>query len=233
MIKKLLITLALITTPVNAQNITESIDETLCPQFFPFDMETKRNDLMTICRINYAVIYDKTCKIPLLTFERLRPEDIDGTEPRSDRFLEDKLIPEYARSTLKDYKKSGYDRGHMVPAGDMKENTASMEQTFFLSNMIPQDPKLNRTIWKNIESDARDFVNENRDTFIITGTITENGETIGNEVCIPDKVFKIAIDVDDSKNNKFWINRNAPPYEYDSNLSETIKEFSRVEEVQW
>lgn len=177
-------------------NVTEGIDSTLCSEFFPDEiMDNEQRNLLTICRLNYAVIYDRDCRIPLLTFENLRPDEVDGAEPRVDRFRTDPSLMDRDSASLTDYANSGYDRGHMVPASDMREDTASMRQSFYLSNIVPQAPSVNRGVWRTIENKARRMVTEfNGDTYIVTGAIvSQHSPRIGDGVCVPTALYKIVI----------------------------------------
>lgn len=96
-----------------------------------------------------------------------------------------------------DYLKSGYDKGHMCPAADMSFNQNAMDETFYLSNISPQNPKLNRGKWKDLEELTRKWISKT-DTayFIITGPIfSDTSKTIGlNKVVVPDFYFKIVFD---------------------------------------
>ncbi len=66
---------------------------------------------------------------------------------RTNRFIVDSLI-KTGTATVEDYKGSGYDRGHLAPAADMAWSALSMSESFYFSNMSPQDPSFNRGIWK-------------------------------------------------------------------------------------
>lgn len=96
-----------------------------------------------------------------------------------------------------DYKRTGYDRGHLAPAGDMRWSEEAMSDSFYMSNMSPQAPGFNRIIWKNLEALVRNWAIENGELYIITGPILTDGpyETIGeNEVTIPKRYFKVIMD---------------------------------------
>lgn len=82
------------------------------------------------------------------------------------------------------YTNSGYDRGHLVPAEDMAYSEASLKSTFYYINAIPQNPTLNRSIWKQYEDDIRD-ISQNDSVIIICGGCDYN------KSLIPDKCFKI------------------------------------------
>lgn len=86
----------------------------------------------------------------------LSADELDGTASRSDDFRADSSIPFGYRAELDDYSGSGFDRGHMAPAGDMKRSRKVMSESFFLSNMSPQvGIGFNRHIWKNLEEAVR------------------------------------------------------------------------------
>jgi len=59
-----------------------------------------------------------------------------------------------------DYSGNGYDRGYLCPTGDMKLNLTSMSETFYMSNMSPQNPSFNRGIWETLESRVRTWALE-------------------------------------------------------------------------
>ena len=64
----------------------------------------------------------------------ITPDQVNGTQARTDDYCEDPLV-KTGSATLNDYKGSGYDRGHLCPAGSMKQNFTSMSETFYLSNI--------------------------------------------------------------------------------------------------
>ncbi|KKK52962.1 hypothetical protein LCGC14_3099610, partial [marine sediment metagenome] len=74
-------------------------------------------------------------------------------------------------ATLSDYKGSGYDRGHIIPAADMKWSPDAMSASFFMSNMSPQDPSFNRGIWKKLEEQVREWAVGNREIYVVTGPV--------------------------------------------------------------
>lgn len=98
---------------------------------------------------------------------------------------------------LADYKGSGYDRGHLAPAADFSYNDFALSQSFYLSNMSPQDPSFNRGIWKKLEDKVRDWAMENEYIYVVTGPVLNKSfKTIGaNEVSIPEYYYKIVLDI--------------------------------------
>lgn len=200
--KTLVVLLALLSTMANGQNydtdpnIIEGVVPSECSEFFPVLFDVGRPNVVTICRVNYAVIYDTSCKIPLLTFENLIASEVDGITPRSNNFKPDPNLLLSDSATTSDYYRSGWDRGHMVAAGDMREDTASMAQSFYLSNIIPQNPNVNRGAWRYLEEYSRSVVTSNGETptYIITGAVIDRQPIrIGNGVCVPSYTFKIIL----------------------------------------
>ena len=79
-------------------------------------------------------------------------ESINGIAERFSDFKEDDILPKHLRATLADYRGNGFDRGHMAPAADHRSSQEAMADTFYLSNMCPQCPQLNRGYWAMLES---------------------------------------------------------------------------------
>ncbi len=125
----------------------------------------------------------------------LTDEMVKGQTERTDNFREDPLVLT-GSATLEDYKGSGYDRGHLCPAGDMKINQTAMSESFYLSNMSPQKPDFNRGIWEKLESQVRKWAIENKHLYIITGGVLKGDlPTIGvNKVGVPKYYYKVVLD---------------------------------------
>lgn len=114
---------------------------------------------------------------------------------RTDKFLPD---PKVISGTAvdKDYKASGYDRGHLAPAADMSWSKTAIDESFYYSNMSPQVPSFNRGIWKKLEERVRDWAIEYDSLIVITGPVLEPGlKTIGtNQVAVPNYYYKVILD---------------------------------------
>ena len=95
---------------------------------------------------------------------------LNGGIDRTNDFRIDPFI-KTGSATLSDYKGSGYDRGHLVPAADMNFALDAMSETFYMSNMSPQVPSFNRGIWKKLESLVREWANYEGVLYIVTGPI--------------------------------------------------------------
>ncbi len=115
---------------------------------------------------------------------------------RSNNFRPDKNIST-GSADLSDYKRNGFDRGHLAPAADMKWSVKAMSESFYLSNMSPQKAAFNRGIWKKLENRVRDIALAEDSILIITGPILQNisGNIGKNKVSVPTKYFKIIFDL--------------------------------------
>ena len=125
-----------------------------------------------------------------------REEIESGHVERSDDFRPDRSISS-GSAELKDYRGSGFDRGHLAPAGDMKWDPLAMSESFLMSNMSPQKPSFNRGIWRRLEEKVRQWAVEKDSVFVITGPVLESLENfIGeNEVGVPGSYFKVLVDL--------------------------------------
>lgn len=126
-------------------------------------------------------------------------DELQNIAERKDNFREDpKLLSESASPD--DYRRSGYDRGHLAPAGDMGFSEEAMSESFFMSNISPQNRAFNRGIWRSLESQTRDWVEENGRLYVVTGgVLTENIDIIGkeNKVSVPKYFYKVLLDLDE------------------------------------
>lgn len=100
-----------------------------------------------------------------------------------------------------DYRSSGFDRGHIAPAGDMKWSQQVMEESFYMSNITPQSPKMNRGRWASLETLTRAWAKEGDETIVVSGPVLrDNLPRIGSTgVSVPDEHFKVLLR---SKNGK-------------------------------
>ncbi|MDR3128800.1 MAG: DNA/RNA non-specific endonuclease [Tannerellaceae bacterium] len=102
---------------------------------------------------------------------------------------------------VSDYKNSGYDRGHLAPAGDMKWSEQAMKESFYLSNICPQISDLNRGIWKTMEEECRQWAVDYGEILIVAGPVVEEGSLrIGkNEIIVPQRFYKVICRLSDNK----------------------------------
>lgn len=154
---------------------------------------------MILVKEYYVISHDSVRKVPEWVGYRLTQEDLQGDADRTDDFRPDPELPPGQRAELADYAGSGLDRGHMAPAADFKRNRTAMSQTFFLSNMAPQRPNVNRRTWAALEDEIRELARSHGRIWVFTGPLYLDAEGrpseppafIGpNRVAVPTHFFK-------------------------------------------
>lgn len=110
-------------------------------------------------RTGYTLSYNSFYKTPNWVAWELTRKETEGKAERYDKFLPDPDLPE-PRVEHSDYTRSGYDRGHMAPAADMKWSKKAMQESFYMSNICPQNQKLNRDDWGDLEDACRKWARE-------------------------------------------------------------------------
>ncbi|MCJ1223366.1 nuclease [Toensbergia leucococca] len=118
--------------------------------------------------------FDRRNRNPLWVAEHITPASLAlrGGDRRHSYFVEDTAIPEKFRAKLHDYFRSGYDRGHQVPAADAQWSQEAMNQTFLLTNMCPQvGDGFNRDYWAHLEDFCRRLTNNYPSVRVVTGPL--------------------------------------------------------------
>ncbi|EPQ27715.1 uncharacterized protein PFL1_04853 [Pseudozyma flocculosa PF-1] len=181
----------------------------------------------------YVSGYDRRLRHPAWTAEHLTaasikrpPSPPGGSGQNVDRalsvFREDERIPEMFRARMVDYLRSGYDRGHMVPAADAKSSQVAMNETFFLTNIAPQvGAGMNRDYWAHTEDFVRRLTARFADLYVFTiplylprqssdGKWRVTYEVIGNppNVSVPTHFAKVILGVGAASSND---RKLAPP----------------------
>ncbi len=158
-----------------------------------------------VSHTGYTLSYSEEHELPSWVAYVLTREEVLGGGERADDFRPDPAI-RTGSAELSDYRGSGYDRGHMAPAADFKWSEEAMSDTFYMSNMAPQEPSFNRGIWADLEAVVRTFAYDNQMIYVVTGPVLTDGpyDTIGeNGVSIPKRFYKTVLvyspDRDDAK----------------------------------
>lgn len=194
--KSLLAFLSIICLFTNAEVILAGPLED-CSEYTQIGVPGHAGDLL--CRKGYLLAHSQDNKTPFWVIEHLTTDRAKANVvQRYNKFQADPDLEKDTRATLSDYKNSGYDRGHMAPAADMKWDKDAMIQCFYLSNMVPQVGKgMNQGIWAQLEDDVRNWARSRGDLFVITGPVYVNKEklTVGkNQVAVPTHLYKIIFD---------------------------------------
>jgi endonuclease G len=149
-----------------------------------------------LCYRAFAVLHSATTRTALYSAEHLTRDGIAAARglPRDSEFHAEPALPPEERAELQDYARSGFDRGHMAPSGDMPDDEAQQE-SFSLANMVPQAPKLNRGTWADIEGAVRKLAERQGEIYVVTGPIFRGAELqrVG-DVIVPTQVFKAVLD---------------------------------------
>ena len=133
---------------------------------------------------------------------KLNSSMLKGEIPRKKNYTLDRKGSTGSAKTS-DYTNSGFDRGHLVPAADMKMDFTSVKEAAYMSNISPQKPKFNQGVWKKLEENARDLAKKT-ELYITTGGVLSSADLkkIGkNNLSVPDQFYKI---IYDTKNQKMF-----------------------------
>ncbi|KAI6233993.1 Endonuclease [Aphelenchoides fujianensis] len=158
---------------------------------------------------DFVVSYDRRTRTAHWVLEHLTPECLaydENIERSKSVFKADESIHPYFRSLNEDYRGSGFDRGHLAPAGNHRRSQLAMDQTFYLTNMSPQVGKgFNRDKWNDVERYVRKMARSSKNTYVATGPLylpraEPDGKSyvryqvIGkNNVAVPTHFFKVAL----------------------------------------
>jgi len=143
--------------------------------------------------LGYTVSYNPEWLVPNWVAYELTNAETSGEEERSNHFKPDPLVKGDPVVTA-DYSKSGYDRGHMAPAADMKWSEQAMRESFYMTNICPQLHNLNAGDWKDLEELAREWAQQYGNIYIACGPIVEEGyQTIGktHSIAVPAAFYKV------------------------------------------
>lgn len=158
-----------------------------------------------------------------LTCETLRQPYVE----RTNDFRPDPAVPT-GSAHPEDYRRSGYDRGHLIPAADRAYHKAAMSETFLMSNISPQDRQFNGGVWRELEELTREWAKDAGELYVVTGPLLNMDPkgTIGmNEVTIPGGYYKVLLDLEEPQLKAIgFVLPNAISYEPLSKFVATVDE---------
>jgi endonuclease G len=204
--KKLILALLFLPTLVFAADQQPPKLQAACASEVPYGLPSIVANHPIICRNAYILMHDPVAKIPNWVAWTLTPDHAIGCVARTNAFAADQSLPVAQRSDPKDYAGSGYDQGHLADDADMSWDPQVEHESFYMTNMSPQLPSVNRGTWKNLESAARAWVYQTKHPHTIyAGNIySSSSKTIGTDkVVVPDFLFKIVIDDTTKKSYAF------------------------------
>jgi endonuclease G len=221
----LLLSLLFVSTSLAAQTACpEEYLGGIAPEIISIQKTARTTEL---CSSAFGVMYSGVTKTPLWSAEHLTREHLEMAHglKRTNNFHPDNRLPQSERAELSDYFRSSLDRGHCSPNGDMPTIQAQNE-SFALSNMMPQDPDNNRHLWEGIESAVRTLAKKEGALYVITGPLWmgTSAKAIGRGVYVPDHIFKIVYNPKKSRGAVYFC-ENKPGNAYD------VISISQLEEI--
>lgn len=170
-----------------------------CPEHFhagqlpDFTNERLTLSAKELCSPGHSVWYSGVARAPLFSASYLTKGRLAqaANVDRSNNFREDRRIPSDWRAKLSDFRGSGFDRGHLAPSADMHTPIADSE-SFYLTNIVAQDPQLNRNLWASIERAVRSHA-KHRSVYVITGVLylEPKVQRLNGRVMIPSHLYKL------------------------------------------
>ena len=176
----------------------------------------QQTGLRALCSAGYAALHSGRTRGPLYSAEHLTRDRVVAARrlARTNSFRADHRLPPAERAELVDYARSGFDRGHIAPNGDMPDADTQAE-SFLLSNMVPQDPTSNRHLWSDIEAAARAMVVREGEAYVVTGpAYFGKGRWLNGRVAVPDYLWK-AIYLPRTNQAAAWIAPNSGERRYE------------------
>ncbi len=143
----------------------------------------------------YSLSYSETHEQAEWVAYELKKSHLSSTNHKRPYFEIDKAVKTGAAS-WRNYKNSGYDRGHLCPAGDRRYTKEAHDETFLTSNISPQEHQFNSGIWNRLEQKVRYWARKDDGVFVVTGGVLKGSmKTIGKEdVAVPNQFYKVLID---------------------------------------
>ena len=184
-----------------------------------------QGNLLELQNTEYCIMYDTSLRSPIYASQHLIGKKLKHID-RSNNFRPDRRLNKNERTELKDYIKTGFDRGHLAPAGDMTSEI-SMKESFLLSNIIPQTKINNRFIHKKIEMAVRKMAIERGELYVVTGVIFDR-EIKVNNLNVPTKIYKAIVDPKE-KLGCAYISNNDDSNTYEVVTIDTINKVSKLD----
>ncbi len=206
-------------------------EEAMRPRRLEIPAVIKKQPEILLIRKGFTVSYNKDWRIPNWVAWHLTAAHTHGDNKRYNMiFTEDTSVPS-PRATDNDYYNSRYDRGHMCPSGDNQWDAKAQQESFFFTNVCPQNHALNQGDWNDLEIQCRYWARRFGDIYIVSGPVFYHGvqKTIGrNKVAVPDAFFKVIL-ADNRKTNA--IGFVMPNQGKHRNMKEYVRSIDEIEEL--
>ena len=162
----------------------------------PSQANSKNYNNYLIEKPSYALSYNCETGTPNWVSWQLNNSWLGSVE-RSDDFRPDSDIPQDCYAVRpNDYRRTGYDRGHMTPSGDRTRRVKDNSATFVMTNIIPQSPANNREVWRELEEYSRKLVKEGKELYIVAGGEGIEKQIADGKVTVPKYTWKVILVLD-------------------------------------
>lgn len=167
---------------------------TAVPTVFPVSLLPQSTTEMVVEHQHFTLSYNESYEQAEWVAYTLKPEHLTMDDRERPFFLEDPKVKTKS-ADWRNYRGSGYDRGHLCPAGDRRFSDYAYKETFYTSNIVPQENEFNAGIWNNLEQQVRYWCKRYGTIYVITGGVLErNLLAIGEEdVAVPEYFYKIVV----------------------------------------
>ena len=193
-----------------------------------FDFLPSSTSNQIIIHDNYTLSYVEEYEQAEWVAYELKKEEVSNSNFERPLFIEDAKV-KTGSADWRNYKRSGYDKGHLCPAGDRKFNKKAFDETFLTSNISPQKHNFNDGVWNRLEQKVRYWATKYNDIYVVTGGVLEKGlQTIGKEdVAVPNYFYKVILD--NSSGNYKMIGFLVPAIDSDKPLYSFVVPVDEIE----
>ena len=164
-----------------------------------FELPEYGADEDIVCHIGYTASYNHGTLVPDWVAWELTKDEANARKEGQFSFSRDPDVKP-PKASREDYSHSGWDKGHMAPRADMRWNLKALEESFYFTNICPQNHTMNSAAWRKIEELCRRWATHYERAYIVCGPIFNNHRfgTIGEAgVQVPDAFFKaVAVEVE-------------------------------------
>lgn len=191
---------------------------------------------------NYSFSYSEEDEQSEWVAYEISRSEVGGQSDRRDAFSPDPIV-ETQSADPDDYQNSGFDRGHLAPAGDMKFSETAMDECFYTSNISPQVKGFNQGVWNDLEMQVRTWTKKYGRIYVVTGPVlpknskesrkmyaTNHGKDVKTNVTVPDKFYKILYDFS-KKGKEKMIAFVIPNEDTDTPFTEFVTTVDEVEKM--
>jgi len=184
---------------------------------------------------HYTLSYSEPHEVSRWVSYILETSKLKSCTERTNNFRPDPMVKTES-ATQADYQGSGFDRGHLLPAGDMRWDAEAMKETFFFSNMTPQPASFNRGKWKSVEELVRAWALKYKKIWVVVGPVLkDNLPVIGpHQVAVPDLYYKVILRQEGTKYYGIGVLMNTKlPYPEIASYTVSISEVENLTNIKF